>query len=297
MFEGWLLGLLSRALGEYVKPESFALEHVQASMYSGHVVLDSLELKESCFDFLGLPIRLVKGFIGHLEFRVSGGNWTNLFGKSVEVYVRNVHLLVGPKFEWDRSEIEQRNLKIKRALLKRAELFALRRDGSLSSPSSEEEKSKGTGFFERLATQLLDNVEFHVRNVHLRYEDHYSNPQRPFAFGFTMEGLRMKSTDKDFRNTYVDRDADRSARQAIFKRISLQNFSVYCNPVSEDNLLSGLDVRTCRQSEWCKAFAKHVASTSRPTHSAVGGGGRIWAKKGLGQRCTTYFLLLKLLSS
>ena len=69
MFEGWLSGLLTSALSEYIQEHCFTPDRVHTSVLYGHVVLEELELKRSAFDFLHpLPIVLVRGCIGQVNF-------------------------------------------------------------------------------------------------------------------------------------------------------------------------------------------------------------------------------------
>ena len=180
MFEGWILGLLNRLLGEYVKEDCLSRDRLRADVYNGHVCLEQLELRESAFDFLNEPVTLIKGYIGQVELKVSGGSWTNIMSKPVEVWFDRIHLLLSPKFDWDEDDREEREQQIKQALLRRAELFAMHRASQKSSSGGSAtgapDHSGGDSFIERLMTKLVDNVEFHVRNVHIRYEDHLSNP-------------------------------------------------------------------------------------------------------------------------
>ena len=127
MFEGWILGLLNRLLGEYVKEECLSRDRLRADVYNGHVCLERLELRESAFDFLNEPVTLIKGYIGQVELKVSGGSWTNIMSKPIEVWFDHIHLLLGPKFDWDEEDRAIREQQIKQALLRRAELFAMHR--------------------------------------------------------------------------------------------------------------------------------------------------------------------------
>ena len=149
----------------------------------------------------------------------------------------------------------------KESKLRRAELFAVNQHNAESRDQSE--KSGNDSFISRLGTRLVDNIELLVKNVHIRYEDHISRPERPFAFGFTLESFRMNSTDADWEDTYVDRSARTVA--AIHKRIRLKQFSIYCNPVSEDRMFKGVDVMHCTYEDWARVFAPPSLGTPSNT--------------------------------
>ena len=44
-------------------------------------------------------------------------------------------------------------------------------------------------FAEKMAAQIIKNLQIKVTNVHVRYEDKYSNPKRPFSIGITLKEL------------------------------------------------------------------------------------------------------------
>jgi hypothetical protein len=52
------INLLSKALADVVKEECFSPDLLQVGIWSGHIELVNLELKENIFDTLGLPIAL-----------------------------------------------------------------------------------------------------------------------------------------------------------------------------------------------------------------------------------------------
>ena len=82
-------------------------------------------------------------------------------------------------------------------------------------------RSAAPGFIEKLFTKLLDNLQLHVRGVHIRWEDSCSLPMprsagggtaahnlagrcRPFAAGLTLESLHVQSTDAAGRPLFGD---------------------------------------------------------------------------------------------
>ena len=73
MLETWLAPLLSRLLADFVKPECFDAKSLHLSVWGGYCVLSNLELKPEALDALGLPVALVRGFIGRVEFTLPWG--------------------------------------------------------------------------------------------------------------------------------------------------------------------------------------------------------------------------------
>ena len=42
------------------------------------------------------------------------------------------------------------------------------------------------GFIERFVTQIIKNVQLVVKNVHVRFEDQITNPEKPFTAGLSL---------------------------------------------------------------------------------------------------------------
>lgn len=47
-------------------------------------------------------------------------------------------------------------------------------------------------FTEKMVAQIIKNLQIKIRSIHIRYEDKYTNRNRPFAAGITLEGLDFK---------------------------------------------------------------------------------------------------------
>ena len=239
-----------------MKSDSLHTDRLRTNIYNGHVCLEKLELNNSCLDFLCLPLCLEKGYIGQIEFKISGGNWSNLVNSArIEVVVDNIFLYVRPKYDWTKKENERRDAYIKEAKLRRAEMFAINRHNSDLAAAENATDDGGGGFFARLGTRLVDNIELLIRNVHVRYQDSVSRPARPFAFGFVLDSLRMNSTDESWGDAYVNRASRLIA--AIHKRIRLSQFAIYCNPVADDNMFTGMTaeaIKKCSYEDWEELF-------------------------------------------
>ena len=49
--------------------------------------------------------------------------------------------------------------------------------------------AKQDSFAEKLVTNVIKNLEVKITNIHVRYEDNYTNPQKPFSIGVTLKEL------------------------------------------------------------------------------------------------------------
>ena len=103
-------------------------------------------------------------------------------------------------------------------------------------PKPSKKGQRGDGILLRLLTKVVDRVQITVRNVHLRYEDHVTNPtvscldvrrhlrlltkfQRGFSVGVTLEQLSLHSTPPTAMSAVYQR--------LIHKILTVRNLAVY----------------------------------------------------------------------
>lgn len=87
-----------------------------------------------------------------------------------------------------------------------------------------------------MVTKIVDNLQVTIKNIHFRYEDAISHPERElFSFGFTLESLSAFSTNFNWEEAYVADVVDR-----IYKMVNLEDLSIYWDSWSRISL-QGLD--------------------------------------------------------
>lgn len=59
------------------------------------------------------------------------------------------------------------------------------------------------GFISQLTTKIVDNLQVSIKNIHVRFEDHISDPGHPFAAGITLKELSAFSTDGEWKPTFI----------------------------------------------------------------------------------------------
>ena len=84
-------------------------------------------------------------------------------------------------------------------------------------------KKQSKGYFSKLITKIIDNIQIKIENVYVRIEDDLSYPNKPFAFGFVLKLLTAYTTDKKWNFNYVA-DSDEN-----YKAIGIRNLSFFCN--------------------------------------------------------------------
>lgn len=125
-----------------------------------------------------------------------------------------------------------------------------------------------TSYFGPMIQTIVDNVQISIENIHIRYEDNITAPQRPFSIGFTLAELSAASTDRDWSPNVTSPDAD-----TIFKLLKLRHFGMYCSTdddpdASPESLL--LAISKSQDNLFDKQFILNPVS---------GDGKLVWLKK------------------
>ena len=130
---------------------------------------------------------------------------------AVVVVVDSVHVLLSTRYRFDDDAVEAARVRKRREELARSEGFVRAagpgreggggQNGSGRSSGSSGEGADGlAGFFksrlkEGILNDVLDRVQIHIRNVHVRFEDVETDPLNPHACGLTVESVHVQSEE------------------------------------------------------------------------------------------------------
>ena len=215
MLESIVSNILNRLLGAYC--ENLNTNQLNIGIWSGDVKLRNLRLKREALDKFHLPISCKDGYIGELTASIP---WSNLRGKPVQVLIKDIYLLCEPSAaqDIDEEELERRDQAAKKEKLEAAELLTSKPSAGLS----EEEQQKNESFASSLTTKIVDNLQFTVQNIHIRYEDNLSCPGHPFAVGLTLAEFTANSTDENWQPAFIQ-----DSRSTIHKLAKLNSLAFY----------------------------------------------------------------------
>lgn len=217
VFESVVAEILNRFLGDYV--ENLDHSQLKIGIWGGDVVLQDLVLKQSALDDLDLPVKTIFGTLGKLVLKIP---WKNLYSAPVEATLEGLFLLVVPNQEvkYDPAKEEKWSQEAKKAELQRVE------DKKKQEREKDKPKPNDT-FVEKLATQIIKNVQVKITDIHIRYEDKVTKPEHPFSLGITLHNLSVHTTDENWKACVVQDEAT-----MIYKVLTLEGLSVYWNPQS-----------------------------------------------------------------
>jgi hypothetical protein len=60
---------------------------------------------------------------------------------------------------------------------------------------------------EKVATQIIKNVQVKITDIHIRYEDKVTKPEHPFSLGVTLHNLSVHTTDENWKARVVQDEA------------------------------------------------------------------------------------------
>ncbi|KAG7239597.1 hypothetical protein INR49_028749 [Caranx melampygus] len=237
VFESLVSDLLNRFIGDYV--ENLDKSQLKIGIWGGNVVLENLKVKENALSEFDVPFKVKAGQIGKLTLKIP---WKNLYNDAVVATLDGLYLLVVPgatikfdaaKEERYQQEAKQRELqRIEEALQMAARrasqsgdlLFSLESVVYKEPHNEKPQEEKKDTFMEKLATQVIKNLQVKISSIHLRYEDDLSDPQRPLSMGVTLSELSLQTTDENWRSCILNEEA-----KIIYKLGRLDCLCAYWN--------------------------------------------------------------------
>ncbi|XP_067298474.1 intermembrane lipid transfer protein VPS13C isoform X7 [Pseudorasbora parva] len=216
VFESLVSDLLNRFIGDYV--ENLDKSQLKIGIWGGNVVLENLRVKENALSEFDVPFKVKAGQIGKLTLKIP---WKNLYNEAVVATLDGLYLLVvpGATIKYDAVKEERYLQEAKQKELQRIEdtlQLVARREKT-------HEEKKDT-FTEKLATQVIKNLQVKITSIHIRYEDDVSDPQKPLSMGMTLSELSLQTADENWKTCILN-----EAAKIIYKLGRLECFCAYWN--------------------------------------------------------------------
>ncbi|KAM9090694.1 intermembrane lipid transfer protein VPS13C isoform 3-T3 [Megaptera novaeangliae] len=188
VLESVVADLLNRFLGDYV--ENLNKSQLKLGIWGGNVALDNLQIKENALSELDVPFKVRAGQIDKLTLKIP---WKNLYGEAVVASLEGLYLLVvpGASIKYDAEKEEKSLQDIKQKELSRIE-EALQKAAEKDKPK----EAKKDTLLEKLATQVIKNVQVKITDIHIKYEDDVTDPKRPLSFGVTLGELSLLTANE-----------------------------------------------------------------------------------------------------
>ncbi|XP_021333517.2 intermembrane lipid transfer protein VPS13C isoform X4 [Danio rerio] len=260
VFESLVSDLLNRFIGDYV--ENLDKSQLKIGIWGGNVVLENLKVKENALSELDVPFKVKAGQIGKLTLKIPWKNLYNeaVVATLDGLYLL---VVPGATIKYDAVKEERYLQEAKQKELQRIEetlqlvarrdsqagefVFNLesyvyknpprdkgrkvkkhkkpfRRSKKYEHKAEKPQEEKKDTFAEKLATQVIKNLQVKITSIHIRYEDDVSDPQKPLAMGLTLSELSLQTADENWKTCILN-----EAAKIIYKLGRLECFCAYWN--------------------------------------------------------------------
>jgi vacuolar protein sorting-associated protein 13A/C len=162
---------------------------------------------------------IIDGHVGYLRIEIP---WLHLATQPVKIELEDVFLVIQPNkcVPFDAEKEKQRALEIKRKKIRRHKTKS-----KLKKPKKEDVLLEDDpSFITRLGEKMLNNLQFIIKRLHIRYEDD-SNHNAPIIAGLTLAKLEVQSCNEDWEVTFAPDYGD-----IINKIVSIEGLALYINP-------------------------------------------------------------------
>lgn len=234
-----LVNILVDVLGNYV--DGISSENLKLGVWSGKIELQNLQLKKTALDSLNLPVSISHGTLSKLHVRIP---WTSLESKPVKIIIEDVFLQAGPEDILTKSteELKRSALISKRSRLQAAEELVFKKLNNIAQEDEGlQKKVENTTYIQQLTVKIIDNLEISLKNVHIRYEDSITLPNKTLSAGITISSIALTTTDENWKESFVNRDTGKpGVDHRTHKLGQMENFGIYWIVDSEkfENLTS-----------------------------------------------------------
>ncbi|KAM9751025.1 intermembrane lipid transfer protein VPS13D isoform 4-T4 [Menidia menidia] len=206
MLEGLVAWVLNTYLGKYVT--NLNTDQLSIALLKGAVELENLPLRKDALRDFDLPFEVKAGCIGKITlqipfYRPHSDPWV--------ISMSQLNLIVGPAQlqEYDGEKEKEEEMERKRLLLKALE-------DKFRSECEQRGESYWYSVTASVVTRIVENIELKIQNVHLRLEDDFSCPEKPYSFGVCINKVSAQNPARE--------SAQRLVRQ---KQLEIEDFSVY----------------------------------------------------------------------
>ncbi|XP_071393480.1 intermembrane lipid transfer protein VPS13D [Centroberyx affinis] len=206
MLEGLVAWVLNTYLGKYVS--NLNTDQLSIALLKGAVELENLPLRKDALREFDLPFEVKAGFIGKITlqipfYRPHSDPWV--------ISMSQLNLIIGPARlqEYDEQKEREEERERKQRLLKALE-------DKWKSECEQRGESYWYSVTASVVTRIVENIELKIQDVHLRFEDDFSNPEKPFSFGVCINNVSAQNSSKE--------PVQKLLRQ---KQLEIKDFSVY----------------------------------------------------------------------
>eukprot|EP00698_Gefionella_okellyi_P004703 TRINITY_DN1429_c0_g2_i2.p1 TRINITY_DN1429_c0_g2~~TRINITY_DN1429_c0_g2_i2.p1 ORF type:complete len:1019 (-),score=197.62 TRINITY_DN1429_c0_g2_i2:2357-5413(-) len=221
MFESAAAAILNRLLGQII--EEFNTDQIRTGY---DVIFEKANLKRDALASIGFPIEIRRGCVGRLHLEIP---WLSLLTDPIVITLEDVYAILSPAIDIASSVDVEAQFRAKMA-----EVAAMEgRRIALKEKHSDAGRSDWmpSNLVQRVLGRAINNVQIRMKNIHVRFEE-TGQTQQPIALGLSLDQLNVFTTNSDWQSNDANPTKSETDDKFIFKVASLENLSVYCDPLS-----------------------------------------------------------------
>ncbi|KAK5644974.1 hypothetical protein RI129_006274 [Pyrocoelia pectoralis] len=236
MLEGLVAWVLNNYLGKYV--ENLNTDQLSIALLSGEVELENLPLRKDALRHLGLPVIIKSGFIGKIKLQIPvrqirSAPWV--------IIIEQMYVVASPLpvHEWDPLVEENAAFELKLSALDAIEArWRFQMDAKDNSTYYASTYSSWLSFGTGLITDIMENLQLKIRDVHLRYEDDFSIPNEVVSIGITMDYFYVQSCDANWVPGFLHW----SSSEESYKILEMHRLAIYWLNVESSEMFSKMSM-------------------------------------------------------
>ena len=182
-----------------------------ASLLSGVLELRNVKIKKECFGYINLPYFILEiGYISKIKIEMT---MPFFYSYPINIHINDIFMFAKQR------DINTLKEKEEIASMKDFKKRLLEMDENIFNKLEEIESNSPSIF-----NQIINNINIHIKNFVIRFEDNISNPINPFAFGIILKELNIISLKEDNNTDFC------------YKKILLNDLDIFmdCSNSFED---------------------------------------------------------------
>lgn len=192
--------------------------------------MENVPIRRDALRSFGIPVQALSGTIGKIKLQIP----VRQFRSSPWcIVIERVYGVFGPKdlSEWDNEKEKQAEYEYKLSVLDAKEAGWRVENGCHVESYYSLSYSSWLNYGANLATNILENLELKINDVHLRYEDTITSPKSPFSAGIRIQSITAQSCDSKWIP-----GAKTDDNHVSFKLLEIKDLCMYWDQLSDLNM-------------------------------------------------------------
>lgn len=207
-------------------------------MIAGAVELENVPIRRDSLRSFGIPVQVLSGCIEKIKLQIPV---RQIRTSPWSITIEKVYGVLGPKDlnEWDAEKETQDEYEYKIRLLDSKEANWRVQTGLHVGSYYSSSYSSWLNYIATLASNVFENLELRINDVHLRYEDTITVNGSSFATGIRIKTLSAQSCDSNWSPNIKISSNDVTS----FKLIELKDMFIYWDKLNDSNTCNKLSSR------------------------------------------------------